>query len=255
MPVSKNRRKSKGGQSRKVNKAKTASNQGSGGFADVGMSPVEYEPPLLEPQPGIPGMRTVGMGVGGRRRYRVTSPPNDPDLSEMEQIDATIERSIAFEMTEAHHNNIGLGDFDLGGEFEGGDIMGPMVARVEVDPLATIEGHPERKTGQELIDFLDADPHVFRGEFDGNRWQGLGVPWTECPPSINECFDRIGITDCGNPPHCPQCDTGVNPEEIHFHVLDEDGLLRLCERCWSKGPLPEGDRTLELDFQEMIAKV
>ena len=39
MPVSKNRRKSKRSQSREVNKAKEANNQGSGGFADAGMTP------------------------------------------------------------------------------------------------------------------------------------------------------------------------------------------------------------------------
>ena len=248
MPVSKNRRKNKKGQTRKVNKAKAANNQGIGGFSDIGMPPALDELPPFEPQAGIPGLRTVGTSVGGSHRYRVTSPPDDPNLSEMEQIDAIMERSIAFEMTEAHHNNIGLGDFDLDGEFEGGDIMGPMVARVDVDPLATIEGHPGWKTGQDLIDFLDADPNVFRGEFDGNRWQGLGVPWVECPPNTVECFDRVGINDCGNPPHCPQCDTEVDGAETHFHVLDEDGVLRLCENCWSKGPLPEENRTLELEF-------
>ena len=68
-------------------------------------------------------------------------------------------------------------------------------------------------------------------------------------------LDRVGINDCGNPPHCPQCDTEVGAAETHFHILDEDGLMRLCERCWSKGPLPEEDRTLELDFQEMTVKV
>ena len=244
MPVSKNRRKNKKGQSRKVNKAKAANNQGIGGFADVGMPPVEYEPPLFQPQAGIPGLRTVGMNVVGSHRYRVTSPPDDPDLSEMEQIDAIMERSIAFEMTEAHHNNIGLGDFDLDGEFEGGDIMGPMVARVDVDPLATIEGHPEWKTGQELIDFLDADPNVFRGEFDGNRWQGSGAMWDECPPSVLDCPYRVAAEAPGNAPECVQCETELRPEETHFHILDEGSILAMCESCWKKGPLPEENQTL-----------
>ncbi len=255
MPVSKNRRKSKKSQTRKENKAKSGNNQEYGGFADAGMPPMFHDPAQFMPGPGIPGLRTVGISINGRRRYKVTSPPDDPNLSEMEQIDAIIERSVTFEMTGAHHDNIGLREFDLDGEIEGGDILGPMVARISIDPLATIEGHDEWNTGQDIVDFLDSDPNVFRGDFNGNRWQGLGVPWAECLPSTGECFDRAGLTDCGNPAHCPQCDTEVNPEETHFHILEEDGLMRLCERCWSKGPLPDEDRTLELDFQEMTARV
>ena len=244
MPVSKNRRKSMKGQTRKANKAKVANNQGIGGFSDVGMPPALDELPPFEPQAGIPGIRTVGTSVGGSRRYRVTSPPDDPNLSEMEQINAIIERSIAFEMTEAHHNNIGLGDFDLDGEFEGGDIMGPMVARVDVDPLATIEGHPEWKTGQELIDFLDGDANVFRGEFDGNGWQGSGVKWDECLPSVLDCPHRVADEVPGNAPECVQCETELRPEETHFHILDEGSILAMCENCWRKSPLPEKDGIL-----------
>ena len=117
--------------------------------------------------------------------------PDDPALSETEQIDAIIERSVTFEMTEAHHDNIGLREIDLDGEISGGDIMGPRAARIEVDPLATIEGHPRWQTGQELIDFLDSDPNVFREEFDGNRWQGLGVSWVECQPEVENCPYRL----------------------------------------------------------------
>ena len=189
------------------------------------------------------------MSMGGGSRYKVTRPPDNPALSEMQQIDATIERSVTFEMTEAHYDNIGLRGIDLGGETSGGDILELMVASIEVDPLSTIEGHPKWKTGQELIDYLGTDSNVFRGEFDGNRWQGLEIPWMECPPSIKECFDRPGINASGNASHCPQCDTEVGPEETHFHILDEHSVLRLCSRCWAKGPLPEADRTLELDFQ------
>ena len=249
MPVSKNKRKSRKGQNRKDRKAKEANNLGGSGFGDQGGSTVINNTFPFEPHPGISGVRTVGMSMGGGNRYKVTSPPDNPTLSEMEQIDAIIERSVTFEMTEAYHDNIGLREIDLDGEMSGGDIQGPMVARVEVDPLSTIEGHPKWKTGQELIDYLDSDPNVFREEFNGNRWQGLGIPWMECPPSIEECFDRLEINDCGNAPHCPQCDAELNPAETHFHILDENQLLGLCERCWAKGPLPNADRTLELDFQ------
>ena len=40
----------------------------------------------------------------------------------------------------------------------------PGAKSVDIDPLSTIEGHPKWKTGQELIDYLDSDPNVFRGE-------------------------------------------------------------------------------------------
>jgi hypothetical protein len=174
MPVSKNTRKSRKGQNRKKSRAKEANNLGGSGFGDQGDSPVINDTFPLEPHPGIPGVRTVRMSIGGGSRYKVTSPPDNPSLSEMEQINAIIERSVSFEMTEAHHDNIGLREMDLDGEMSGGDIPGPMVARVDVDPLSTIEGHPKWKTGQELINYLDSDPNVFREEFDGNRWQGLG---------------------------------------------------------------------------------
>ena len=231
MPVSKNTRKSRKGQNRKKSRAKEANNLGGSGFGDQGDSPVINDTFPLEPHLGIPGVRTVRMSIGGGSRYKVTSPPDNPSLSEMEQINAIIERSVSFEMTEAHHDNIGLREMDLDGEMSGGDIPGPMVARVDVDPLSTIEGHPKWKTGQELINYLDSDPNVFREEFDGNRWQGLG------------------INDCGNAPHCPQCDAEVNPAETHFHILDENQVLRLCARCWAKGPLPNADRTLGLECQ------
>ena len=64
------------------------------------------------------------MNIGRGSRYKVTSPPDDPALSEMEQIDAIIERSVTFEITEAHHDNIGLKEIDLDGEMSGGDIRG-----------------------------------------------------------------------------------------------------------------------------------
>lgn len=133
MPVSKNKRKTKKAQQRKVNRARTESNFGGAGAPDS----FDY-PPLEAPQGAIPMPRPLGMSIGGNRRYKVNS-PDDPAMSEMEQIDAIIERSVNFEMTEAHHDNIGLRAIDLYGEMEGGDIPGPMVARIEVDPLATIE--------------------------------------------------------------------------------------------------------------------
>ena len=114
MPVSKNRRKSKKAQSRKVNRAKVAGNVGGGGVYDT----FDYPPPEA-PQGAIPGSRPPETSIGGNRRYQVTS-PDGPALSELEQIDAIIERSVTFEMTEPHHDNIGLREIDLDGEMGGG---------------------------------------------------------------------------------------------------------------------------------------
>ena len=238
MPVSKNRRKSKKAQSRKVNRAKVAGNFGGGGAYDT----FDYPPPEA-PQGAIPGIRPPETSIGGHRRYQVTS-PDYPALSEIEQIASIIERSVTFELTEPHHDNIGLREIDLDGEMGGGDISAPMVATIVVDPLSTIEGHPKWQTGQELIDSLDSDPNVFRGAFDGNRWQGSGARWDECPPNALECSYRVVAESPGAPPGCAQCETELRPEEVHFHFLDESSILTMCEGCWSKGPLPEEDRTL-----------
>ena len=241
MPVSKNRRKSKKGQTRKENRAKAGNYQGGGG--------IPYEPEYSLPQAHneFPGLRTIGTSIGGGRRYSVTSPPDDPNQTEMGQIDAIVKRSVTFEMTEAYHDNIGLREIDLDGEM-GGDFLGPMVATVNVDPLTTIEGHPLWTTGQELIDFLDADPNVFRDEFDGNRWQGSGARWDECPPSVLDCPYRLVDQGQETAPGCVQCEAELPPEEVHFHILDSDSILTLCQGCWSKGPLPEEDRTLGAKF-------
>ena len=222
-----------------MNRAKAGGDFGGGGVPDT----LDYPPPMT-PATTIPGLGQVGMSINASSRYEVKSPPDDPELSEMEQIDAIIQRSVTFEMTEAHHNNIGLGDFALGGEFEGGDITEPMVAKVDVDPLATIEGHPEWTTGQELIDSLDSDPNVFRDEFNGNRWQGSGARWDECPPSVLDCPNRQAVEALENAPGCVQCETELRPEDDHFHILYERSVLAMCGECWSKGPLPEENRTL-----------
>ena len=129
MPVSKNKRKSKKAQSRKVNRAKVAGNFGGSGVYDT----FDYPPPEA-PQGAIPGIRPPETSIGGNRRYQVTS-PDYPALSELEQIDAIIERSVTFEMTEPHHDNIGLREIDLDGEMGGEDISAPMVATIKVDPL------------------------------------------------------------------------------------------------------------------------
>ena len=248
MPVSKNKRKSKKAQSRKVNRAKAGGNFGGGEVPPAfDYPPISQlhehrtEPPLQEAVPDLP---TVETRIGGNQPYRVTSPPDDPALSEMEQIASIIERSVTFEMTEPHHDNIGIREIDLDGEMGGGDISAPMVATIVVDPLSIIEGHPKWQTGQELIDYLDSDPNVFRGEFDGNRWQGSGARWDECHPNVLDCSYRVVVEVPGAPPGCAQCETELRPEEVHFHFLDESSILTMCEGCWSKGPLPEADRTL-----------
>ena len=141
MPLSKNKRKSKKAQSRKVNRAKVGGNLGGSGAPP----PFDHPSPL-SPQGAIPELTALETGIDENRRYQVNS-PDDQELSEMEQSDAITLRSVTFEMTEAHHDNIGLREMDLDGEISGGDILGPMEASIEVDPLATIEGHPRVADG------------------------------------------------------------------------------------------------------------
>ena len=228
MPVSKNKRKSKRAQSRKVNRGKAGGNFGGGG------TPPEFDhPPPLSPQGAIPDLIP-----DENRRYQVNS-PDDQALSEMEQTDAITLRSVTFEMTEAHHDNIGLREMDLDSEISGDDVLRPMEASIEADPLATIEGHPRWQTGQELIDFLDSDPNVSREELFGNRWQGLGgVPWVECLPEVGDCPYRQEEAHSDSQPRCSRCESGMQAEEVHFHVLEDDDFATLCRECWSKGPLP-----------------
>ena len=232
MPVSKNKRKSKKAQSRKVNRARTEGNFGGGG------TPPKFDhPPPPSPQGAIPELTALGTSIDENRQYQVNS-PDDAALSETEQIDAITLRSVTFEMTEAHHDNIGLREIDLDGEISGGDILGRMEASIEVDPLATIEGHPRWQTGQELIDFLDSDPNVSREELFGNRWQGLGVPWVECLPEVGDCPYRQEEAHSDRQPRCSRCESGMRAEEVHFHILEDDDFVTLCQECWSKGPLP-----------------
>ena len=94
--------------------------------------------------------------------------------------------------------------------------MGPDVASVAIDPRDKIIGHPRWETGKDTIRELDTDPSVCRGEFDGNRWQGRGSNWADCPPERKDCWDRQGIPSCGNPPVCTQCHEETKPEEIHY---------------------------------------
>ena len=71
----------------------------------------------------------------------------------------------------------------------------------------------------------------------------------ECPPEVENCPDRQEESRSGSPAECPQCENGMRPEEVHFHILESEGLASLCKDCWSKGPLPEEDRTLNFEFQ------
>ncbi len=136
MPVSKNRRKSKRAQRRKVNRARAESSLGWGGVPD----PFDYPPPPSPPGAN-PELRPMEISTAGNPQYGVINPPDDPGLSEMEQIDAINGRSVVFEMTEAHHDNFGLREIDLGGEMSCSDISGPMVATITIDPLSAIDGH------------------------------------------------------------------------------------------------------------------
>ena len=254
MPVSKNKRKSRKGQNRKESKAKAANNLGGIGFGDQVDSPLFNDAFPFGPHPGLPGERMVGMSMGGGSQYKMTSPPDNPALSEMEQIDAIIERSVTFETTEAHHDNIGLREITLDGEMSGGDIMGPMVASVQVDPLSAIEGTPQMEdgAGTDRIPGLGSQ-RVQRG-FRRKPLAGHGSFVGGMPSQHQRVLRPAGNQRLRKRSSLPQCDTEVDPEETHFHILDDDGVLRLCDRCWAKGPLPEVDGTLQLDFQGMTGR-
>ena len=64
MPVSKNRRKSKRAQRRKVNRAKAESSPGWGGVPDS----FDYLPPPSPPD-ASPEFRPIKIGTGGNPRY------------------------------------------------------------------------------------------------------------------------------------------------------------------------------------------
>ena len=90
---------------------------------------------------------------------------------------------------------------------------------------------------------------MFRGEFDGNRWQGLGVPWLKCLAEAENCSYRPEDGSTGTTPGCFQCQREMPPEEVHFHIVESDSLATLCRECWSKGPVPEEDRTQSFEYQ------
>ena len=170
MPVSKNRRKNKKAQRRKVNRAKAESSPGWDGVPDS----FDYPSRAVAHPERFPKFRPMGTGTGGNPRYGVTNPPDDPVLSEMEQIDASIERSVTFEMTETHHDNIGLGEIDLGGEMSGGDISGPMVATITIDPPLGHRRTPQVEDGAGTDRLPGLRPQRIQGRVRRQPVAGLG---------------------------------------------------------------------------------
>ena len=75
MPVSKNKRKSKRAQSRKVNRAKAGGNFGGGGTP-----PAFDHPPPLSPQDAIPELMPLETSIDENRRYQVNSPDDQAPI-------------------------------------------------------------------------------------------------------------------------------------------------------------------------------
>ena len=73
MPVSKNKRKSKKGQSRKVNRAKSGGDLGGSGVPDT------FDPtPPTTPANTVPGLSAVGTGTGESAGTGWTHPTTSP---------------------------------------------------------------------------------------------------------------------------------------------------------------------------------
>ena len=264
MPQSKNKRKNKSAQTRKVNQTKAESQEkiNSSKFSEPSSvlenprnsfgepsSVLENPRNSFGEQSPIPvnpsqGIRTYGFSPGWKSEpeYKIETSWNGEDLDDLQH--------VHFEMTEAHFWATEISKVDFMAEIEGGDIMGPDVASVDIDPRDKIIGHPRWETGKDAIRELDTDPSVFRGEFDGNRWQGKGSTWADCPPERKDCWDRQGITSCGNSPVCSQCQEETKPEETHYHILEHEKPGRMCQKCWNKGPLPLENRVEGIKFTE-----
>ena len=258
MPQSKNRRKNKSAQTRKVNQAKAekvqaekiqAETRGKSNHERPGEQPKIWanpQPPLGEQSPipadHVSGIRTHGFSPGwnSEPEYKVDSFFDEEDLDDSHLVD--------FEMTEAHFRATEISKVDFMAEIGGGDNMGPDVASVTINRRDKIIGHPRWKTGEDAITELDQDPNVFRGEFNGNRWQGRGSPWAECTPERTDCWDRQGITSCANSPVCIQCIEGMKTEETHYHILEEEEPGRICQKCWTKGSLPPENQVEKIEF-------
>lgn len=249
MPRSKNKRKNKSAQTRKVNRNK-AVNREKINTVELGNSPsMQENPERFSPEQNkiqeatIPGFQNYGFSPrwNNEPEYKVDIFFDDDESLDQDQ-------SVHFEMTEAHYRSTEIGKVDFMAEIGGGDIMGPDVASVSIDPRDKIIGHPRWTTGEDAIRELDQDPNVFRGEFDGNRWQGRGSDWAECPPDRADCWDRQGITSCENPPVCSQCQEETKPAETHYHILEHNEPGRLCQICWAKSPLPPEDQAERIEF-------
>ena len=250
MPQSKNKRKNKSAQTRKVNQTKVESqekinstkfSQPSSVLENPRSSFGEQNPIPVNPNQGI---RTYGFSSGweSEPKYKVETSWDGENFDNLQD--------VHFEMTEAHFWATEISKVDFMAKIEGGDIMGPDVASVCIDPRDKIISHPRWETGKDAIRELDTDPSVFRGEFDGNRWQRRGSNWADCPPERKDCWDRQGITSCGNPPVCTQCQEETKSEEIHYHILEHEKPGRMCQECWNKGPLPPEDRVEEIEFTQ-----
>ena len=208
-----------------------------------------FAPPKVEAP--LENGRIISIGrslsVGNRPRYKVEHPVN-PLLNQEENWDAEDERTVTFVTTEAHWNALELAQVELSGEISE-DLVCPGLAEVSIDPLSKIMGHPKWRTGADVITELDLDAMCYRNEFGGNYWQGRGTKWGACSESRADCFDRQGLTLCGNPPVCNQCQGRLIVNKTHYHLFDQEYPGRLCEVCWGKDALPTSDEIPGTEFE------
>ena len=174
--------------------------------------------------------------------------PNPDGKPHWENEADEFERSVKFEMTEAHFMKLELDKMGFDNLIEGDSTPAPEYATIFVDPLGEIQDHPKWKTGADLIIELSEDPNIFQGDFAGNRWQGSGAKWCKCPVTREDCPDRQGVSSYGELPTCAQCSEKLVSSQTHYHVIHMNLPDKLCDKCWAKGPLPEEDQETMFRF-------
>ena len=95
---------------------------------------------------------------------------------------------------------------------------------------------------------LEKAPNEFKHEFDGNKLKESSAKWCRCDVDRNDCPDRQGVSSFGKPPACEQCEVPLVPDRTHYHLVEKTLATKLCEECWSKDPLPQGDESTKFRF-------
>ena len=105
-----------------------------------------------------------------------------------------------------------------------------------------------RKTGVDPTENTDQPPNTLQGDSAHNRFARSGATWCRCSVERNDCPDRRGISSFGKPPACENCLEPLRPTRTHYHLVQKTLATKLCEECWSKGPLPPKDESTKFRF-------